>query len=315
MARRSLRLGVLVAGPFLLSAVTACDPPVPPPDFTVTSTDPGGDADPGDGVCEATPDGGDCTVQAAIDEGNALGSAAIALPPLDGYPAIGGHITGRITLEAVTSADPTDHAALAGAHVVIDEGASLVSRSVDFGSGGMIISGAFVGDRFTLLPDGTTALRILPTGVAILRNSFIGGEAAVDNQGRLHVYSSTVQGWGASGALATSGAGTTNLTATAVMVPDGAAGDPPACTGTAPVSHGYNLATDGTCALQATGDIENPLGGTDPFPAWYSPRVDAIPVGSAGCGTDLLTDIRAFPRPTDGNGDGTVACDIGAWER
>ena len=31
-------------------------------------------------------------------------------------------------------------------------------------------------------------------------------------------------------------------------------------------------------------------------------------------GDPLLTDQRGQPRPVDGNGDGTAACDIGAFE-
>ena len=53
----------------------------------------------------------------------------------------------------------------------------------------------------------------------------------------------------------------------------------------------------------------------DPFPNEGSPRIDAIPAGTLGSGTTLVSDIRGFPRPTDGDGDGVAACDIGAWER
>jgi hypothetical protein len=46
-----------------------------------------------------------------------------------------------------------------------------------------------------------------------------------------------------------------------------------------------------------------------------SPALDAIPSGTNGCGTDPLDkDQRGFTRPTDGDGDTTARCDIGAFE-
>lgn len=41
-----------------------------------------------------------------------------------------------------------------------------------------------------------------------------------------------------------------------------------------------------------------------------SPAIDAIPIASC----TLTEDQRGFARPVDGNGDGTAACDIGAYE-
>jgi hypothetical protein len=40
-----------------------------------------------------------------------------------------------------------------------------------------------------------------------------------------------------------------------------------------------------------------------------SPAIDAIPLGTSGCGTTITTDQRGFPRPIGGR------CDIGAYER
>lgn len=47
-----------------------------------------------------------------------------------------------------------------------------------------------------------------------------------------------------------------------------------------------------------------------------SPAIDAgNPAGCAGLnGVTLTSDQRGFPRPTDGDGDGTPRCDIGAFE-
>ncbi len=98
-------------------------------------------------------------------------------------------------------------------------------------------------------------------------------------------------------------------------------------------SQGYNLSDDdGGGFLTATGDQIN----TDPLlgplqdnggPTFtqiptspLSPAVDAIPAdggsktSALGCGTSFSLDQRGQPRPADGNGDSTAACDIGAVE-
>jgi len=49
--------------------------------FTVSTSVDAVDAAPGDGVCEATPDEGDCTLRAAIGEANALAAEAIVPSP------------------------------------------------------------------------------------------------------------------------------------------------------------------------------------------------------------------------------------------
>ncbi|NIP44241.1 MAG: hypothetical protein GWN61_22685, partial [candidate division Zixibacteria bacterium] len=43
-----------------------------------------------------------------------------------------------------------------------------------------------------------------------------------------------------------------------------------------------------------------------------SAALDAIPEGTNGCGDLYTEDQRGIPRPFDGDGDGTPACDIGA---
>ncbi len=112
----------------------------------------------------------------------------------------------------------------------------------------------------------------------------------------------------------------------------------PDCVGTfggALTSGGYNLIGDDTgCSFaNATGDQVgtgstpiDPLlgtladnGGKTQTMALLagSPAVDAG--NPAGCtdasGATLTRDQRNYPRPTDGNGNGTATCDIGAYER
>jgi len=102
------------------------------------------------------------------------------------------------------------------------------------------------------------------------------------------------------------------------------------CGGGAVTSQGWNLATDASCALAATGDLPNAIaditstltdiGGTTAAHALL-PGSAAIDGGNpAGCtdatGAPLTVDQRGagFPRRTDGNLDGSYECDIGAIE-
>jgi CSLREA domain-containing protein len=86
-------------------------------------------------------------------------------------------------------------------------------------------------------------------------------------------------------------------------------------------SDGYNLSSDGTCApyFTQTGDLNGVNPNLGPLadnggptltqrPLFPSPVMDAIPLGTNGCGTTITTDQRGLPRATDGR------CDIGAVE-
>jgi parallel beta-helix repeat protein len=98
------------------------------------------------------------------------------------------------------------------------------------------------------------------------------------------------------------------------------------CGGDPVTSFGYNLDSDNTCNLTATGDITNtnpllgPLkdnGGDTQTHALLtgSLAIDHIPNGVNCCGVvPLDKDQRGKTRPADGDDDGTAACDIGAFE-
>lgn len=102
------------------------------------------------------------------------------------------------------------------------------------------------------------------------------------------------------------------------------------CAGAAVTSEGWNLSTDATCALAATGDLTSTSAGIEATLADNGgpTATHAVLAGSAaidagdpaGCldssGVASGTDQRGvgFPRRTDGDGVAGAVCDIGAYE-
>jgi hypothetical protein len=91
--------------------------------------------------------------------------------------------------------------------------------------------------------------------------------------------------------------------------------------GSSTVSYGYNLSTDQSCSLTASGDRpgqEPQLGplrdnGGPTYTHALTEGSPAVDAGTTGCG-NTQSDQRGVFRPQDGDGDGAATCDIGAFE-
>ena len=93
------------------------------------------------------------------------------------------------------------------------------------------------------------------------------------------------------------------------------------------VASGANLDTDGSCATLAGGNVTTVaslgLGPLADHGGWVrthlplpgSPALDAAPACTTASGAALFLDARGYPRPTDDDGNGDPACDLGAVER
>jgi hypothetical protein len=92
------------------------------------------------------------------------------------------------------------------------------------------------------------------------------------------------------------------------------------CTGNALISLGYNLDSGNSCLFNAAGDKANldPLLGLlqdNGGSTWTHALQPGSPAIDAASSQDCpQTDQRGASRPADGNGDGSRACDIGAYE-
>jgi len=305
----------LVAGALLATGATGCEP-TEPAAFTVDSTATGADADPGDGICATAQDA--CTLRAAVEEANALDTRTTITVPAVAVPAMDLTVTGAIEL---VSAEAT----AAALHLVswtVAEGAQLAVTDASLGpvdvQGTFLARRVIIGSAVQAPSDLDALLQVGATGSALLTNAHavaIGAPLAT-NAGVLSIHGVTVSPMadGAEPVITTTTGGQTRLSATAVLGgPDGT----DVCSGDAVTSYGYNLVPDTTCDLVMEGDRQD-FDETETTPqAEDDARLDAIPVGTLHCGAGWNDDLASFgatARPADGDGSGTPACDVGAWE-
>jgi len=307
----------LAVAALALGWTTACEPPPPPASFTVNVAPgvTGGDATPGDGVCETAPGNGVCTLDAAVQEGNALGRADIHVPqsveletPLVLTETT---ITGHLAFISVYNYSLRDFE-IRAPHLHVATGALLSLEQVDLHvTGATSVAGALAVHRSSFvgwldvhagavvsmvnsiggawastLPPPTTNAWITNRGTVLLRFSYLirFGGVAGSSMGAAFVH--TLDG------------GTTTVGATvferySLTSPD--------CLGTPASSEGYNNAKG--CGFAGPGDIDD---GNPSYP------LSDVPRGVAGCGTDITIDFYGDPRPSpDFRPD---HCSRGLWE-
>jgi hypothetical protein len=320
-----------------LAGLVACDPRIPPT-LTVTSNATGGDAAPGDGVCEATAGAGDCTLPAAVNEANALGRAAISVPA-GAYEGMDLAVTGDVRLNWGAPADVV----LGDVDITVAEGGALVAeglrtRVADPPPEGsnqpgthpvtLSVAGELILLRSTIASIGASVedglptdrtLVVAPGGRAVLNTSvLVGGSHAVDNDGELVSLASSLYSF-LSAQLMTSEGATSQYARTGFTTMDPTVRVFSSCLGDGTfVSLGGNSAERTGC-LGHPDDVGQYAGNRFDiytmqvtWPA-VSATVDAIPVGTLLC-DPTGTDVYGAPWGVDGNGDGVGGCDVGAAE-
>ncbi|MBI2361119.1 MAG: hypothetical protein HYV04_19810 [Deltaproteobacteria bacterium] len=189
-------------------------------------------------------------------------------------------------------------------------------------SGTLVLKGVTVEGNSAIFGGGIINVGTMSlTNVTLSDNAARGG-GAIYNIAAMTLINATLSGNSAS--MAGFGGGILNggtLRLKNTIVANSLSGSDCAPVAGALLSDGYNLDSDGSCALGAASDLPNtnpllgPLadnGGPTMTHALMdgSPAIDA---GSPDC-PPPATDQRGVARPQDGNGDGASACDIGAYE-
>lgn len=321
MRNRVIKVGLSAVLGLAGLSLAACNPPQV---FAVNTTAHGHDAKPGDSKCETSPGSGVCTLEAAVDEGNALGKAIITVPP-GYYPDNTLTITGVITINPGAAS----LVFMPQGSITVEAGATLNLDGVGFGNGSyefnelkIDVRGTLSATRVQTFSWTNPSLHIAPGGVVKLLNSGIAAGTfeefqgvAVVNEGSLSARFTTFHQIYGGTAITNQGAGTANLGASLVL------SEGTGCAGPGFTSAGYNFAPS-NCGLLTSTDLVGTLPAGTIMDGLYryeptaaSVLTDAIPSGALGCGTDVTKDLMGRPRPTDGNGSNGAACDIGDAER
>ncbi|MFN0088917.1 MAG: choice-of-anchor Q domain-containing protein [Acidimicrobiales bacterium] len=338
---------VLALAAMLAPGAVAAPAGATPAPIVVDTTADGHDVNPGDGVCAMTD--GRCSLRAAYQEGMTAnravsvpaGDYTLTLGQLYVAKTIGQHgVWSRTTpgFLVISGAGPgLTHISGGGGRVfdVATDGWVWASGMTITGAGGMgvyshqhggavhnhgtfTLSNATI--RFANLNASTAmrdggALYNASGATALLVNVTIGNNYAnergggVFNGGALELYSTTIaKSYGGAGLYTVAGS-TTRLDHTLLGQNSGAN-----CVG--PITSAvHSMADDASCTgVPNVGDARlDPYygdGRTLPLLAG-SPAIDG---GAATCPSSGSKDQRGQSRPADGNGDGFVACDVGAYE-
>lgn len=308
--RRTLAL--LATAVLALAGTTACEPPPPPANFTVNVAPgvTGDDASPGDGVCETAPGNGQCTIDAAIEEGNALGRADIVLPAgADdrSHPTGDATITGQLTITGSPPGAGGSSSSVSLRSLRVAPGASLTLAQLAFRSspesraalvtvdGSLTLQSAALFVPMVVSESGS--LTLLQAVLTTIRPAVV-----LTVRGTASLLYATVLGAGVHPAIDVAPSGQVEVGASQIRP-----SSVDACVGAPLTSLGHNLSAGSSCGLAGPGDVD-----ADPFLA--ANRVDLIPAGVLGCGTAVNVDAYGTARPIDGDGDGIAACDAGPVE-
>jgi hypothetical protein len=321
---RTLAVAVLVA-----IGVAGCEPPPPRLQLTVDSPLAGVDDEPGDGVCSSAAAGGTCTLQAAIDEGNAAPDGADLTVPAGHYRNADATITGDV---AVNPGRP--------ANVAITDTTITVAAGARMAVSGINTSTSIQAEPPSLPDNPGTAVALLGLEVAgsaevggsVLSRLDVaagGGAVVVDsivesvgmtNHGRLLALRSSLFGPSAYGpaatVLTTGAAGVSHLASSVVAVPHATVlispstsgfsypGGQGTCAGPAPISGSYQFVEVPCGPMEGTGDGSGDAGATTTATFVYT-GVGYRQVGDVHDLAPTSPLVDAIPV-----GDG--ACDAGA---
>ena len=322
-----------------------------PPPFHVNSTLDEHDAFAGNGQCVSTPSGV-CTLRAAIEEVNATEPRNVIIPAGTFFLTLG-HIviSGTQTITGEGADKTAIDGNLAHRVFEIANGTTVFIGGVTVRHGlggasdvfpGHIHGGGIHNHGDLILVDSAVTGNIADTGggltnagtgtallynVTVARNSaatnFIIGinnvGGGIENLGQLELFHVTISENNAS-----SGAGLLNrANATVTVTNTIVAGNSnfADCSGTI-TSGGHNLAGSFSCLFLEEGDLNGAQAMLDPrhdsggFTYLYAllPGSEAIDAGDSTPGVCGPTDQRGAVRPLDGDGDGSLVCDIGSFE-
>ena len=313
--------------------------------FTVNSNTDAVDATPGNGVCATA--AGACTLRAAIQEANALAGADTINVPSGSY-----FLTLRGANEdaaATGDLDLTGELAINGTGTSVPVvGGGGIDRVFDVLVGATVTLSRLTIQNGNPSGAGTAGGGIRNAGSLTLQDCAIrnntvqdgdGGGIANLSSGRLQMTNVTLSG----NVAAARGGGIGNdvggsMQLVNVTLTDNGAfqggdidnlGDAELvntivvnsrqgsnCTGLAILTLGFNIDDGESCGLIAATDLPDTNAGLGaPISGFIYPLVHGSPAIDAGDnGHCPDTDQQGAPRPTDGNGDGTFVCDIGAYE-